>query len=582
MAGVLLLASCKTNEMPIYDPKHPEVIDTDLNLTRKDYTDVLRASKDPNVSFKTKETAGPPIPDLAPILAEPQPPKLGQTKLVSVTVTDDVPLKDVLLELARLADVDIEVDANIAGGISFRSKDRPFNEVIARISDLAGLRYSMKDGVLRVERDSPYVEIYSLDFLNLDRNSNSSVNISTNVLSSGGGGGGGLNSGSSSSVTASSSSDFWKQFEEGLKQILNSTPSSRVSGALGARAAAAPGAPAAPGEKAFYTLNRQGSTLTVNASERQQEMVKRFLKQLEASASAQVLIEAKIVEVTLDKQFQAGIDWTKIGGTSVNMSSNFGTASVPTTTVATFNVASSFHVPGFKFLADLDAAVRLAETFGTTRTLSSPRLHAINNQQAVLTFAQNAVYFQLTVSQSTTTTVGASTTQSPLTVNSTIKTVPIGIILSMLPAINMDTGEVTLDIRPTLSRVVGQVQDPAVAYLIAQAQAVAPTANFASISSSVPVVEVRELESILKLKSGQVMVIGGLMQDEANQTDTGLPFVNSLPIVGQLFNGTNRENKTQELVIFIRATIIDSSGDIQNGDKGLYKKFTNDPRPLDF
>lgn len=580
MGFLLLLAGCKSDSWPIYDPEKPETVDPTLGLTRKDYDTMLHASQDPNISFKTKGAEGPPIPDLAPILASPEPPKIGQTKLVSLTVTDDVPLKDVLLELARLADIDIEVDANISGGISFRAKDRPFNEVIDRIANLAGLRYKMKDGVLRVERDTPYIEVYPLDFINIDRTSSSNISLNTSVLSATGGGGG-LTSGSTASVTANSTSDFWSKFDEGIKQILAYTPSSKLSAIAGA-----PAAPAAGGGdngKTFYIINRQGATLTVSATDRQHEMIKHFLKQIQMSVSSQVLIEAKIVEVTLDKEFQSGIDWTKIGGSKINFSSAFnGTGQTSASNAAIFNITEALHPLNIKHPVDLNLAVQLAEKFGTTRTLSSPRLHAMNNQQAVLTFAQNQVFFQITVSQSTTTTVGAQTTQSPLTVNSTIKTVPIGIILSLQPSINLETDEVTLDIRPTLSRVVGSVEDPAVAFLIAQAQASSPTTNLSGISSTVPVVEVRELDSILKLKSGQVMVIGGLMQDLNNQTDTGLPFVNTIPVVGQLFNGTNRTNTVQELVIFIRATILDTNGDATNADKGLYKKFTDDPRPLDF
>ncbi len=102
------------------------------------------------------------------------------------------------------------------------------------------------------------------------------------------------------------------------------------------------------------------------------------------------------------------------------------------------------------------------------------------------------------------------------------------------------------------------------------------------ISSTLPVIEVRELDSILKLKSGQVMVIGGLMEDKSVNGDSGIPGVSSVPIFGNLFKGVDKENKLSELVIFIRATIITSNGGSDQGDKNLYQKFTRDPRPLTF
>src|SRR5262249_965154 len=156
------------------------------------------------------------------------------------------------------------------------------------------------------------------------------------------------------------------------------------------------------------------------------------------------------------------------------------------------------------------------------------------------------------------TTTGATNPITDLTVNSEIKTVPIGIILTLQPSINLDSDEVTLNVRPTLSRVVEFVPDPAVAFLASQA------ASTSGISNQVPVVEGRELDSILKLKSGQVMVIGGLMEDKNINTDSGLPGVSRVPFLGNFFKGVDKQNNLRELVIFIRATIVDSTGNAQD------------------
>jgi len=636
-----------------------------MNLTRDDYKGLADPAPPPipdivdpmepvaNLKVKSSPTnvIEPPIPDIAEILAAPKPPKLGESKLVSVAVTDDVPLKDVLIEMARLAEVDIEIDASITGGVSFRAKDRPFNEVIERVANLAGLRYNMKNGVLRVERDTPYVQIYSLDFLNMDRSSSSSVSISTNVLSGGSGGGGGggssggasggsggggggggggsggLNTGSSSSVTSKSESDFWKQFDSSIHQILSYSESKRISsaniaeqvpakpaeapaaaaGGLGAglglgmdkpAAAAAPapkeasgGAGSAGGnttnkegaEGATFTLNRQGSTMTVSATDRQHSLIKEFLRRIQTNSSAQVLIEAKIVEVTLDNEFQSGIDWTKFGTNKFGFTGNFDTPAAAINKNSASIAIGSPHPIAVAKNFDLTAAVKLAEEFGTTRTLSSPRLHAINNQEAVLTFAKNFVYFELTATQTqsatTTTTPGTTSGLNTLTINSTLHTVPIGIIMTLQPSINIETGEVTLSVHPTLSRITGTVSDPAVDYIIGQAKAQGITVN---ATNAVPVIEVRELDSILKLKSGQVMVIGGLMQDVSSNLDSGVPGLMNVPVLGSAFKGVDKANTVQELVIFIRATIVDSNGNAAPADKTLYDKFTKDPRPLEF
>ncbi len=592
---LLLTASCGDNPFNLWDKDSTKTIDPRLELTREDYRNIHDAAayEKPGAPGEALNPAEPPVPELEEVLAAPQPPKIGATRLVSVAVTDDVPLKDVLIELARLADIDIEVDAGITGGVSFRAKDRPFNEVIERIADLAGLRYTMKNGVLRVERDTPYIQTYSLDFLNFTRTSSSSMAVNTNVLSAsagGEGGGGSLSSGSTVSLSSEGKSDFWGQFAAGIAAILAYAPPSRVSAttvaaqptlpaaddeaaAPAAAAAAAPAAAApAPEGGSFHIINQEASTLTVSGTQQQHDLVQRFLEKVRANVSSQVLIEAKIVEVTLNDRFQSGIDWSQLSAGSVDFPFQFGAVSDPGN-VATFSFSGT-DLTGLNI--DLAAAIQLTENFGTTRTLSSPRLHAMNNQQAVLTFAENTVYFDIEVDRETTTSTTGPTTE--LTVNATIHTVPIGIIMALQPSINMETSEVTLSVRPTLSRITGFVNNPSLAFALRDLD----PEQAAGLQSQIPIIEVRELDSILKLKSGQVMVIGGLMEEKAQNTDQGVPWLTEVPYVGNVFKGIDKNRDVKELVIFIRATIVGSHGNAHPMDKAVYDKFTRDPRPLQF
>lgn len=637
--SLLCLANCSSigslhdtaDKVKAGDFKHLDPIDPTLDLSRDDYKH-MSAPKGGQEPLKVHiDQSIPPIPRLADILAAPRPPKIGETQLVSIAVTDDVPLKDVLLELSKLANVDVELDAGITGGIEFIAKDRPFNEVIDRICDLAGLRYTMHGNVLRVERDTSYIKSYSIDFLNLDRDSDSSVSLSTNVLSSGGsssggGGGGGLTTGSTSSVKSKTTGDFWKSLENGVTQILayqapthvsettlqseeantltavtgaagnagqppeaNAAGAAAPAGAAGggkpiAKAAApasapapvaqqsanAAGAPATAGKN--YTINRQAGVLTVDASNRQHELIEKLLDTLKRNASAQVLIEAKILEVDLSDGYQSGVDWQAIGG-NIKAAANFNTvgnalpsplnSGTPTANVVSFATN------------DAKNLLSLVEAYGTTRTLSSPRLHAINNQQSTLTFATNEVYFQLTISTTTnlTTTTGTAPTQT--TVNSQIQTVPVGIMMTMMPSIDLDSNEVTLSVRPTLSSLAGEVPDPAVAFEAAQA-------GLPNLVSNIPVIQVRELDSTLKLKSGQTMVIGGLMQQSGTNNDSGVPFISGIPVIGNLFKSVSKSSTNKELVLLIRATIVDTGGSMNNVEKNLFHKFSDDPRPVSF
>jgi len=219
--------------------------------------------------------------------------------------------------------------------------------------------------------------------------------------------------------------------------------------------------------------------------------------------------------------------------------------------------------------------VQLTNQFGTSRTLSSPRLHAINNQQAVLTFAENRIFFDLDIEQEDALVQdGVVVQQGGITVESETVSIPIGIILSIIPSINLDTSEVTLNIRPTLSRQVDQVADPVAAFASAD--------TGTDIQNNIPVVEVRELDSVMKLRSGQVLVIGGLMQDVVVNSDQGVPGLSEIPWIGKAFKSQLKQNGKSELIIFIKATIVDSNGHAQDADRYIYEKFTDDPRPISF
>jgi type II secretory pathway component GspD/PulD (secretin) len=229
--------------------------------------------------------------------------------------------------------------------------------------------------------------------------------------------------------------------------------------------------------------------------------------------------------------------------------------------------------------ANINALLNLTEEFGTTRTLSSPRLHAINNQPAVLTFAENKVFFEVQLSQQPNTFDSAGNIiQGQLSVTTARRSIPLGIIMTILPSVNLETNEVTLNVRPTLTRQVGEVVDPGSAFaseiLIEDAQD--------RFVNTVPIVEVRELDSIMRLRSGQVMVIGGLMEQVGINRDTGVPFLSGVPFLGNAFKGVNKESANRELIIFIKASIVSSEGSVYEADKRVYQKFTDDPRPIAF
>jgi MSHA biogenesis protein MshL len=657
---------------PLFGCKDP--YDRYSDLSRDDYGKLTKA-----ITPAQTPKAPPPIPELQPILAAPSQPGGIEGRLVSIQVTDTVPLKEVLLELSRKAGVDIEIDPNIQGGIIFSAHERPFPQVIERIAEMAGLRYTLKDNVLRFEVDNMYHQSYRLDALNLIRTSKSSVGTSTNVFSAvGGGGSGGGGNTSTSSVEGSSEADLWKELTANIQQIMqNSDPRNRpnlsqtsamsnlgsaaataqaapaqpvtsaplaaaqtapvqTSGAAGdgSAAAGAQGAPlgaatplgaaqnvaqqtqaaisqatgpasapassaaqartaapaaapaaaaaAAPATQSYYSMNKQAGIVSVFGTGRQHKLVRDYLGKVRGSMSSQVLIEAKVVEVTLSDQFKSGINWRTLSGRNLNMAAPLGisttnangttTTTLPTVAppYATFSTATQ-NVMTLGFIQNrigLDTLVSLVKEYGTVRTLSSPRLTVMNNQTAVLKVAENEVYFRTDIQ--TTTNNGVSQT----TYSSTMNTVPIGLVMTVQPSINIDREEVALGLRPTISRIARRVNDPAVDLSAAQAGV--------TVSSSVPVVEVREMDSVVTVPSGQVVIMGGLMQERMQKSETGIPGAGELPFLGHLFRAQADQLTVTELVIFLKATVVRGNDSVDAADKEVYAKFTRDPRPLGF
>lgn len=545
----LTLFGCTSDEYDAF--ASADKIDRYGDLSVQDYKDALAPKREPVVTIQKK---APPVPDVSDILLKPRKPQLGVNKTVSLSVTEDVPITDVFIELARLADVDIEIEPNIKGGVIFRAKNKPFQEVVERLADLAGLRYSTEGGVLRISKNTPFVETYKVNFLNTVRSGSGSVDVSANVLSAGEGGGDSISSGSSNSISAEYDGDIWTSIESSLVAILASERNAAVN------------------------LNRQAGMIIVNATADGQERVRSYISQVKDFYGTQVLIEAKIVEIQLADQFRSGVNWEFLdvnAGIASPLTQGVTAASGFSGTSAVDLAANAATLNFGRSDGDITAAVTLAQVFGTTKTLSSPRLMALNQQQAVLTFARNEIYYTVSLEEETEQQASGDDVSS-FSVDSTLNTIPIGIILTLQPIIDVENNEIIMNVRPTLSRTTGiTVEDPGVA-LIAERLGVGGT-----VSSSVPQVEVRELDSMMRIRNGEIMVIGGMIEQRIVNQDSGVPYLSEVPIFGNAFKTVDKELAAVQTVIFIKATIVPSYG-VDSLDQKFYNTFTNDPRPLNF
>jgi MSHA biogenesis protein MshL len=647
MAGITLLplGGCDLT-------KNYGKMDRSSNLQFQDYRDVMSPRPIPTEGDKSAS-----IPPLEPYVSD-VPGSTRTMPLVSVAVNQSVPLRDVLYELAKQADFDIELDPRITGSIIFTARNRPFDQVIDRISEMTGLRYKFEDDVVRIELDNPYNVSYKVDYLTAVRTNSSGIQTDVSVVT-----GEGADTGSSFKIASSSENNFWGELESNLGALLQNNSSENqlrtssdptltvgetlpvadasdsardepppapgaegadadatVGGASSADAsaddasaddaaasdddaAAAPapvvqvgqvagddadaGADSAGGGEGggsytpTFSINRTAGIITVYASQRLHKEVETYLNELKRQMNAQVLIEAKVLEVALTDEYATGIRWGDLtigddriqSGFGELVDSNFVDPAFGLPTSQAINLispipaltngatANSFNLAYFS--GDINVILQAISRYGTVHALASPRLTVLNNQPAVLNVARNQVYFEVDIS---TTTEDGVTTRDP---TAEINSVPIGVLINVVPVMDLDKQTVTMQIRPTVTRIVDEVLDPAVAFL----------SDDPDLQNRIPVVGVQEIDSVVKMGSGQTLVMGGLLQDRTDSSREGVPVLSELPGIGAAFRTQVDSVSKSELVIFLKATILNDGG-LTDTDRDLYRVFGQDRRPL--
>jgi general secretion pathway protein D len=285
------------------------------------------------------------------------------------------------------------------------------------------------------------------------------------------------------------------------------------------------------------------------------EMIQEFMDRVLYNARKQVLIEATVVEVTLNDEFQAGVDWASItsdDGWDLQQSTLAGALGTAPFTSAIYSDTSGDR--------DVSATIRALDTFGDVSVMSSPKIMALNNQSSILKVVDNRVYFTTEVEEKDATDNSAAET----TYTTTIHTVPVGFVMNVTPFVTT-TDEIILNIRPTLSRILRFVNTPN------------PALVAAGIDNPIPEIQVREMESVLRVANGDTAVIGGLMQDTADTSSTGLPGLHDVQGVGLLFGTKERNFNKTELVIFLRPRIINNAS--LNSELQDYQRFLS-PKTL--
>lgn len=520
-------------------------------------------------------------------LPPPQPTVKPQTYSV---VVYDTPVKEVLFAIARDSKINIDIHPSIQGNVTLNAVDQTLPAILERLAKQVDLTYQITNNVLNITPDMPTLRSYKIDYVNMSRDTKGFIGadgqISSNSQTSGAGGsisnvsGNGANNSSRTSVNSAANNHLWETLIQNIKDLLQETDKEVMVSRYGTENNAInhqadsglnnTGNNAETTSRArrnqdyqreqYKTLfaakviaNPESGVISVRATNKQHERVQEFIDQVMGSAKRQVLIEATIVEVALKDGFQTGIDWSRFGNNANSSGFTFQQSLGPTLDAAT-NGFSVGYINPVSSLGNIASSITLLEQFGDTKVLSSPKLMVLNNQTAVLKVVDNLVYFTVQVQNNLVANAGSSNT-----VTTTPNTVPVGVVMSVTPQIS-DSDMVNINVRPTITRKIADVIDPN------------PSLQALNVVSRIPVIQVREMESMLQISSGNTAVLGGLMEDTIQRNAGRVPGLSDVPVVGKAFEGRDDLTQKTELVIFLRPTVV-SNPSLESDELADYKQY---------
>lgn len=496
--------------------------------------------------------ATPPPPQLpaqldAMLLPDLSAPGAQEEVLRFDVSVQDAPARSFFRSLVANTDINMVVHPEVSGQISLDLKNVSVDEVMELVRQAYGYEYDKTPMGYVVLPQRLQSRIFHVSYLNVLRQGESETRVSSGQVSQVNGadeesaGNGYDDESRSSSVTGSriktrTEADFWQELKDSLKTLLGE------------------------GEGRSVVISPHSGLVVVRALPSELRDIGHYLEQIQDSVSRQVILEAKIIEVELNDGFQSGINWGALatsdnngealfgqigGGTLVNDNVSEIQGNTGNLNPADFTPLESLTTSAFGGMFslsfvndDFTAFIELLKTQGDVQVLSSPRVSTVNNQKAVIKVGTDE-YFITGVE----TVSRAGTVTDQTTVDIELTPFFSGIALDVTPQINQDK-EIILHIHPTISEVMDQNKQF--------------TVNGEQQQLPLALSKVRESDNIVRAKSGQLVVIGGLMEDISRRLDASTPALGDLPWLGELFKHRKNSKRKAELVILLRPLVVEN------------------------